>query len=223
MMIRKVSVSVSVLTDTSILYELLSVTSSFVLTETHGGANHQILRNIRVNREFRMSLNIGHIFRVSCSSVIATVFWIVTGDCSRLKICLTFRVFLHKTWWIPKICLTVRVSFCSVIETGCVSSCHFRLSRTSENLPYFPGSVMNGYHDCVLHWNCWLLTSKNLSYYPGFMKRGDRKGFFSLWLVTGDFWISAIFSGFHVHLWLQLCFALWLATVHVWKSVFLSG
>ena len=41
--------------------------------------------------------------------------------------------------------------FMLIGDRDCVSSCHFRLSRTSENLPYFPGSVMNGYHDCVLH------------------------------------------------------------------------
>ena len=168
-------------------------------------------------------LNIWHIFRVSCSSVIATVFCIVTGDCSRLKICLTFRVFLHKTWWIPKICLTVRVSCWSVIETGCVSSCHFRLSRTSENLPYFPGSVMNGYHDCVLHWSCRLLTSKNLSYYPGFIKHGDREGFSHCdwWLVTSEY--RAYFPGFmfisNCNCFLNCYWRLF----HVWKSVSLSG
>ena len=41
--------------------------------------------------------------------------------------------------------------FMLIGDRECVSSCHFRLSRTSENLPYFPGSVMNGNHDCVLH------------------------------------------------------------------------
>ena len=60
-------------------------------------------------------------------------------------------------------------------DRDCVSFCHFLLSRTTENLPYFPGYVMMSENLSFFPGFSArdLVNSKNLSYFPGFMLIGD--------------------------------------------------